>query len=299
MLFPALIQFLAPLALYYCVLLFTNPDYRFSPKDLVYAILPLLYLIMIILERTLEADIKIWMVVLLLCHGLLYSILSLLLLRKHKAHIEQFASSTHEIDLSWLEHILGAVILMIASVAIFNLVFFEMPLNAFMNGLVLLIIFFIAYHSLKQKEIFPVDDQERADIMSISDTKSMDASRAKILSEEKLVELKALLNDLMISKEPYLDSELSLSNRARQLMMTTHQLSYVINAGYDENFYGFINKFRVEKAKRLLLDNEANKFSMLGIAFESGFNSKTSFNTAFKKITGKTPSEFKERRSGL
>ncbi|MDO8896190.1 MAG: helix-turn-helix domain-containing protein, partial [Bacteroidales bacterium] len=68
---------------------------------------------------------------------------------------------------------------------------------------------------------------------------------------------------------------------------------------YNQNFYGYINKFRVEKSKKLLTDKELDKYSIIGIAFESGFNSKTAFNTAFKKITGQTPSEFKKRSSGL
>ena len=71
------------------------------------------------------------------------------------------------------------------------------------------------------------------------------------------------------------------------------------NNGFNQNFYGFINKFRVEKSKKLLADKELDKYSIIGIAFESGFNSKTSFNTTFKKLTGQTPSEFKRTCSNL
>jgi AraC-like DNA-binding protein len=220
-------------------------------------------------------------------------------LQRHKKHIQQFASSTHEIDLSWLEYIIGALALMIISISIFNFVFYEAPLNAFMNALVFAVILFMAYNSLKQKEIFPKDEKERADVISIADEQDKDAVRGKILSDDKLVDIKALLNELMIQKEPYLDSELNLSKLAKQLNITSHQLSYVINNGYHENFYGFVNKYRVEKAKKLLIDDEANKYSMLGIAFESGFNSKTAFNTTFKRITGNTPSEFKRRCADL
>jgi AraC-like DNA-binding protein len=264
-----------------------------------YLILPSVYLTLIVLDRVVFGDVKILWVSLLLVHGLLYTALSLLLLRKHKKHIQQFASSTHEIDLRWLEYIIGALAIMIISVSIFNFVFYEAPLNEFMNALVLIVIFFMAYNSLKQKEIFPKDEQERAEVISIADEGDLDSVRGKILPDDRLVDIKAVLNDLMINKEPYLDSELNLSTLAKQLNISSHQLSYVINSGYNENFYGFINKYRVEKAKRLLIGSDANKFSMLGIAFESGFNSKTAFNTTFKKITGKTPSEFKQRCSDL
>ena len=75
---------------------------------------------------------------------------------------------------------------------------------------------------------------------------------------------------------------------------TPHQLSYIINNGFDENFYQFINRFRIEEAKKLILNPNMNHLSLLGIGFEVGFNSKSVFNTTFKKNTGKTPSEFKK-----
>lgn len=299
MLIPNFIQFLIPLVFYFSIRFFTNPDFYIGRKAWVYMASPLVYLALLISDRILDYDLKMIFVVLLLTHGLLYTILSLLLLRKHKTHIQQFASSTHEIDLSWLEYIIGALALMIISISIFNFVFYEAPLNSFMNALVFLVILFMAYNSLKQKEIFPKDEKERAEVISIADEEALDAVRGKILSDDKLVDTKAMLSDLMINKEPYLDCELNLSNLAKQLNITSHQLSYVINSGFNENFYGFINSYRVEKAKRLLIGNEANKFSMLGIAFESGFNSKTAFNTTFKKITDITPSEFKRRCSDL
>lgn len=299
MLVPNFIQFLTPLVFFFSIRFFTNPDYTFRKRGLVYLVMPAIYLALIILNRSIAADLKIFWVSLLLIHGLLYVVLSLILLRKHKTHIRQFASNTSEIDLTWLEYIIGALALMIISISIFNFVFYEAPLNSFMNGLVYMVILFMAYHSLKQKEIFPKDEQERAELISIAGAEGLDSNRGKILSDEKLVDIKAMLHDLMLKNEPYLDCDLNLSNLAKQLNITPHQLSYVINSGFNENFYGYINKFRVEKSKRLLMDDKANKFSMLGIAFESGFNSKTSFNTTFKKITGKTPSEFKKRSADL
>ncbi|WP_449397875.1 helix-turn-helix domain-containing protein [Chryseobacterium wanjuense] len=68
----------------------------------------------------------------------------------------------------------------------------------------------------------------------------------------------------------------------------------MINAGFQKNFFQYVNEYRIEHAKKLLKDNSKNKLSILGIAYESGFNSKTSFNTTFKKLTNQTPSEFKK-----
>jgi AraC-like DNA-binding protein len=168
-----------------------------------------------------------------------------------------------------------------------------------MNGFVYLIMLFTAYHSLKQKEIFPVDIQERAEVLSVVNETEADNIQYKVMPDEKLVEVKSQVHELIIKEELYLDTDLNLGKLAHKLDITSHQLSYVINNGFNQNFYSFINKFRVEKAKNLLADKELNKYSIIGIAFESGFNSKTSFNTTFKKITGQTPSEFKKTSSGL
>jgi len=99
--------------------------------------------------------------------------------------------------------------------------------------------------------------------------------KRKIISDEELVRLKSRLTEL-----------------AELVNITAHQLSYLLNSDFNESFFLFINKYRVEKAKELLLREEMNNLSILGIAFESGFNSNISFNSTFKKITNQTPSEF-------
>ncbi|TEB41605.1 AraC family transcriptional regulator, partial [Flavobacterium circumlabens] len=76
------------------------------------------------------------------------------------------------------------------------------------------------------------------------------------------------------------------------------ETSFVINELYGDNFYNFINKYRIEKAKSLLLSEKYNQLNILGIAYESGFNSKTTFNTTFKKNTGFSPTEFVKLHSG-
>ena len=98
----------------------------------------------------------------------------------------------------------------------------------------------------------------------------------------------------MDNKKPFLDPELSLFKLASQLDISSHLLSYVINNGCDENFHQFINRYRIEEAKKMIQDSGMQHLSLMGIAFEVGFNSKTVFNTTFKKSTNQTPSEFKK-----
>jgi len=109
-------------------------------------------------------------------------------------------------------------------------------------------------------------------------------------------ELKEKLLEFMETNKPYLKSELKISELADSLFVPYHQLSQLINEEFLVNFYDFINKYRVEDAKKLLIENNRND-KMIGIAYEVGFNSKATFNRVFKKFTGLTPSGFKEKFS--
>lgn len=99
------------------------------------------------------------------------------------------------------------------------------------------------------------------------------------------------LNELMRDEELFRDSEVSLPSVARTMSLTPHQLSQLLNERMGTNFHDFVNRYRVEAAKRLLLENpEAN---IISVCFNVGFNSKSSFNAAFKRLTGMTPRDYK------
>jgi len=102
------------------------------------------------------------------------------------------------------------------------------------------------------------------------------------------------VKDFMHSNEPYLNPELTLKDLSQELKMPERLLSGVINQYNNQNFYDFVNTFRVEKAKKLLTENESKRKTIQEIIWDSGFNSKSTFNLAFKKLTGITPTEFKK-----
>ena len=104
---------------------------------------------------------------------------------------------------------------------------------------------------------------------------------------------------LMENEKPYLDTQLNLFKLAELHGSTVHELSSLINKGFNENFNQFINRYRVEESKKLLVSEQHQNLSMLGIAYEAGFNSKTVFNATFKKMVGKTPTEYRKTRSDL
>jgi len=101
---------------------------------------------------------------------------------------------------------------------------------------------------------------------------------------------------LMETAKPYLNDDLTLFRLAEMTRISPNHLSQVINLLEGKNFFDFINYYRVKEVKKIIWSTQLNHFTLLGIAFECGFNSKAAFNRAFKKFTGTTPSEFKNNR---
>ena len=105
--------------------------------------------------------------------------------------------------------------------------------------------------------------------------------------------LKHRLESFMETDQPFYDNELRLAKLAKTLSVHPHHLSQVINEHFNQSFSSFINSYRIEKAKELLSDDQ---FQIIEIAYQTGFNNKTSFYKAFRENTGLTPSEFRKRQ---
>ncbi|MBS1529565.1 MAG: AraC family transcriptional regulator, partial [Bacteroidetes bacterium] len=101
------------------------------------------------------------------------------------------------------------------------------------------------------------------------------------------------LKETVAKNRLYEDAELTLATLAAKLSIHPHELSRIINIGLDKNFSDFINEFRVREVTRKMHNPAYDRLTLLGIAYESGFNSKRTFNRVFKEITGKTPAEYK------
>lgn len=121
---------------------------------------------------------------------------------------------------------------------------------------------------------------------------SLTAERKKeVVTPSKLGPLKTKVGDFMSLERPYLDPELNLADLARQLGLNTTVLSFVINNGFEQNFNDFVNGYRIEEFKRRRRSSDDDG-PLLATAFDCGFNSKATFNRAFKKFTGVAPSKF-------
>jgi YesN/AraC family two-component response regulator len=117
----------------------------------------------------------------------------------------------------------------------------------------------------------------------------------KGLPETKVMEIISHLIQLMEKDKLYQEHELTLQTLSDKLRIPSYQVSQAINEGMKKNFYDLVNGYRVEEAKRLLIDPKNQNYTILSVGFEAGFNSKTTFNTVFKKFTGLTPSDFREK----
>ena len=116
-----------------------------------------------------------------------------------------------------------------------------------------------------------------------------------MLSASELEKLKTGLGNLMRAEKPYLNPQLTLNDLSKNLGVNSAVLSYAINNGFEKNFNDFVNEFRIGEVKAKLRTGEAENLTLLGVAFECGFNSKATFNRAFKKFTGVSPKEYQEK----
>lgn len=117
------------------------------------------------------------------------------------------------------------------------------------------------------------------------------------LKEREVDAYRTRLEGIMDEERPYVDANLRLTDLASLVEVSPHELSRLLNEGFGLRFSDFVNRYRVEEAKRLMSDPARREASILELAFEAGFNNKTSFNQAFKKYTRMTPSRYRDEIS--
>jgi len=290
------IQIFTPVFLFFSTVFFINPNYQFKKKDLVCLIVPLIHLILILNSELGIADF------LAVSHNLPYIAIIYFRIKKYQKRIENISSYTETINLQWLvtlSSMLFGIIVITVCYDLFNMLVHRFNQNLVMVVLFLFIIYSTSFQVLRQKEIYPVNEKEREQLLAVELEDEEKTEKKKLIPDQEFEALKSKLLTVMLTEKPYLDGELNLLKLSDLININPHQLSYLLNNGFNENFFHFINKYRVQHAKELLTSDSYKKFSILGIAFESGFNSKTAFNTIFKKMINETPSEFRRKQSGI
>lgn len=115
------------------------------------------------------------------------------------------------------------------------------------------------------------------------------------LAKERAGIISQRLDAYMQAEKPYLDAELTIDTLAKKIAVPRRHLTQVLSERHEKNFFLFVNEFRIQAVKDALKSPESTGRTLLEIAYASGFNSKSTFNTAFKQNTGLTPSQFRAR----
>jgi AraC-like DNA-binding protein len=226
----------------------------------------------------------------------IYSVMVYVMLTRHRKAIrEEFSFSSGKITLNWLLFVsitvYASYLLTFLSAGIQMLVIrlpFDPKIFSF-TGLTLFS-FAFSFYGNRQAQIFArktaaMEPEEEDTANSIKYAKSG-------LSAEDLRKFVIAINALMDNKKLYLNPELSLAEVADELRIPKHHLTQALNTELGKNFYAYINELRVRKFMEMVVDARFRDYTFLAIAFECGFNSKSTFNSVFKRITGFTPSEY-------
>jgi AraC-like DNA-binding protein len=227
-----------------------------------------------------------------------YWILSYQLLKKHRSSILLFSSQKKERDLKWLLNILVWMLFMIFLYLIMKIEENNI-LNSFSTYLYLIFTLFMVYSLLRQKEVFLNNENENIALENIiyPDLRFQTEKPVSRLNEDELLKYKSILNNLLERDQVFTDPEINLASLADKVGISMNDLSFVINNSYNMNFYALINNYRVEKVKEMLSKKQYSHLTILGIAYEAGFTSKSTFNNAFKKNTGHTPSDYMKKNN--
>lgn len=246
-----------------------------------------------ILESSPNKEVYTYLKYFLVLQCAVYLVLCLWYLYKYRNDRGKYDATNTE-PLKWLSNaLIGIMVMFILWIADRNGLF----ANIISIGYGICI-YYWGYWIINQREVFPYSEDNRSQLSTLLSER--DQGDTKRSGDDDINEKdKALLVDLMESRKPYLDPELNIFKLAKIHGSTVHELSNLINKGFDENFNQFVNQYRVEESKKLLASKEHDNLSMLGIAYEAGFNSKTVFNSTFKKIVGKTPTAYKKSCSDL
>ena len=158
------------------------------------------------------------------------------------------------------------------------------------------ITYFVGYFAIHQPEIFKLSSQPQSLFEAtaiVGDEEAPEGIASKRTEPiEDIAGLRRQVEEYMAKDKPYTNPKLSLSELAGKLKMSQHTLSRVINDGFEKNFFDFINSYRIDDFKRRVDNPKFKNYTLLSIAYEVGFNSKTAFNRSFKKITGQTPRDY-------
>jgi len=246
----------------------------------------------------------------LLLQGFIYIYFTIRILNRYARYIKDVFSTIDKIKLDWLRNITYMIFGVLAIFGVENIFLLGgINLSNYFNlssVLAAAYVYALGYLGLFKSEIFvePKIAHSLSHLSELSYQSQLEKAAPSQkyeksgLSEEKAKDHLQQLLELMEKQQPYTNSELTLNQLAEMLSISSHNLSEIINTQLRQNFFDFVNAYRLEKVKKDLVDPAKAHLTILAIAFEAGFNSKSSFNLIFKKQTNLTPSEYRRQAVG-
>ena len=220
-------------------------------------------------------------------HLISYLFLARREIKLYEAKYGQYHTAVSRINLRWMKQLITVIFLFSFLVlAMYFLIlsggYYQMNNNADLIFLlaIALIIMRIVITSWRQPEV------------SSGIYKDESKYKTSPLSSSESNKLTDRLNQLLSEQQVYRTAELTLNQLAKMLEVPPYILSQLINQEYQQNFFNFINDFRIEYASQQIVQGKLNNITLAGLAYEAGFNSKSTFNRAFKKKMGCTPKEY-------
>lgn len=157
---------------------------------------------------------------------------------------------------------------------------------------VIVFLYFVSFQAYQHKNLF--DGEQQIPDEEYGNSETAHDEEPQVGQPENIAMIQTLRRHMEM-EEPYLNASLTIYQLARELSISVPELSTLINHSLHQHFFDFVNEYRIKKATELLKDPEKQKLTILEILYEVGFNSKSSFNTVFKKFTGSTPTEYRKK----
>ncbi len=232
----------------------------------------------------------------------IYSLAALYFVFRYKRQINQLYSfDSHEINLSWLLVIIIGYFVTYSALIVIMRSYFKIlnhgELSIFINGLQLIFIYVLSYFGLMQQQLIAISDSISPVILNRISFKEHRFGKYQKSSLKDSAKIEAALQKLvecMNTLEPWKDNRLSVAKLSELSSISKHHITQILNDNLQKNFHTFVNEYRTEYAKKLIISPKYSHYSIIAIAYESGFNSKTAFNRFFKEYTGISPSEYKK-----
>lgn len=240
---------------------------------------------------------------------LVYYFLALRVLSRYRRSIRVLLSEISRIHLGWVRWLvhgyLGFVIVTIIAYSLILRYPERFSLWVLMIGsFTTIYIYMAAWKGISQSTLWQLKPEMRKEVFEheMMEAEKIVANRTieekplkAVREEKKFDDIVSKITLLMENEKLYQETELTLLDLADKIELPSYQVSQAINEGLNKSFYEVVNGYRVEEAKRLLADPKTLNYTILSVGFEAGFNSKTTFNTVFKKFTGLTPTDFRNK----